>query len=508
MSFDVSKITDNGLQQLAAVSATKTLCIDSIICLEAAFAENDIVTQPESYWLNHPSKLSTVTGRVISAGENPNTTDTSRLVIELTATEDTNVKTLIVCAHNVDSGTISNEGTFYGLSDDGGIEVLYNTDVTVKTQVAISFSFNRSSEITISEDTSASNYLLASEVGRFVTAHKAGDTQSGDNQIIRGAKSFYDSTTFYGHVGIEDDKILYLDHMENNNKPFIEVDSDLQIDQGKVLNTDTIHDVSGNGIQLTSNVNSHVTITCATLGTYANPIASAFIEAIGSGIKPISSIATNQLVCYNDFTTQSATVSGTALLNELVVETTMRSGSNIYCGGSLEVAGKVEAATAILGRTMLRGSLVANEGAQFKKTVTITNADVNGTCNINGTLNINSTRVEYAAQIPAVAIGATSDASVPVGGIVYVAIPNNHSDIPSSRVAPYGRIFDNTSGTALHPTKTEQVTLMVSGGGTVKVNNIIASSDSLTAGTYVCLTRIVFPSDTSGYTYVLMQRRT
>lgn len=240
MSFDVSKITDNGLQQLAAVSATKTLSIDSIICLGDAFDEEDVVTQPEAYWLNHSSKLTTVTGRVISAGENPNTTDTSRLVIELTATEDTTVKTLIVCAHTSDSGVSGNEGTFYGLSDSEGIEVLYNNDVTVKTQVAISFSFNRSSEITISEDTSASNYLLASEVGRFVTTHKAGDNQSGDNQNIRGVKTFYNGARFYDHVSIFDDKILYLDHIETNERPFIEVDGHIKLVAGHTLYTDNI----------------------------------------------------------------------------------------------------------------------------------------------------------------------------------------------------------------------------------------------------------------------------
>lgn len=193
MAFNVSKITNTGLELISAASATKTIVIDHIYCLSIQAPEDEILTQPPSYWANHASIVQGVNASVVSVGVDPNSSSMSRIVLGFTLIgifASRTVKTVVVTAHSTEAGTDSEEMTFYGMADSTGLAVPYSSKTLITTQLAISFAFSRESSITVSG--SVENYLLADEIARFVTTHGTSSTAVGESQDIYGAKTIKD----------------------------------------------------------------------------------------------------------------------------------------------------------------------------------------------------------------------------------------------------------------------------------------------------------------------------
>ena len=207
MAFQYSEFTTSGMQLLSAASATKTLVIDDIYCLSSAVSESDLIQSTPAWCAQHPDRLYTVLGRVVSVGVDPNSDGMSRIVIDLSAGQseaDVTVRTVIVTAHSVEAGSESEVQTFYGITDPQGIVVPVGGPVPISQQIAFTFAFSRASSITVAD--SVSNYLLADEVDRFVTTHSTSSTVSGDDQFIYGVKYFRDGiaiATSQGTKGIQ-----------------------------------------------------------------------------------------------------------------------------------------------------------------------------------------------------------------------------------------------------------------------------------------------------------------
>lgn len=186
----IATFSANGAALLSAASATKTLEIDHIYCIESEVSQSDLLSQPKSYFESLSSAK--LTASVTSVGDDPNKPGYSRCIIEIGLTDladsDVTVKTVVVTAHSVDSGIDGGEGTFYGITDSTGIVVPYSTTIPVKQQIAFSYAFTEQSTITI--DGNTTNFLMESEVGRFVSTHKAGQPTQGDDQVVYGEKSF------------------------------------------------------------------------------------------------------------------------------------------------------------------------------------------------------------------------------------------------------------------------------------------------------------------------------
>lgn len=225
MSFKVSSVTNAGLDLIAAASSTDNLVIDNVICISVELPEVDILDKPVDYFLNHASRNTDVTAEVVSAGIDPNTEHNSRIVISFKKSSDTSngtVKTIIVTGHSLSvTAGGSTEVTFYGLSDDVGLEIPYNEKTDLITQLSISFAFSRDSSIVIGATTP--NYLLASETSRFVTTHSVNSATAGDEQVIYGHKTFSSwGTTFQGSLYLEQNNTNYLelsvDSVENAPK--------------------------------------------------------------------------------------------------------------------------------------------------------------------------------------------------------------------------------------------------------------------------------------------------
>lgn len=90
------------------------------------------------------------------------------------------------------------------LSDNNVIAILSSTDViftipassTSVVGVSVDFDivFTNTGQATV--DVSTANTAMQSDLDRFVSCHVAGDVQSGEDQIVRGAKTFKDQATF------------------------------------------------------------------------------------------------------------------------------------------------------------------------------------------------------------------------------------------------------------------------------------------------------------------------
>lgn len=202
MAFDVSTITDPALEMLAAVSSQASLVFDRIIILSAEVTEDDIKTQPLTFYTGHESNVSSnVTRSFLSAGRVANEA-TARIVLSLKASErvsaDVSAKTIIITAHVVEAGqTVVSEAPFYGISDADGLTLPVAAVVPLSIQLALEFGFSSDSSISISGET-VENFLLSSEADRFVSAHSVASSASGDDQIVRGVKTFADNPKIKG----------------------------------------------------------------------------------------------------------------------------------------------------------------------------------------------------------------------------------------------------------------------------------------------------------------------
>jgi len=311
MALNVKSFTINGLSLLSGASATKTIDIDSIYCIESEVSQSDILNQPKSYFAALQS--SKLRARVTSAGEDPNNPGRSRICISIgltnAASADVTLKTVVVCAHTVDAGVAGAEGTFFGISDSVGLVVPYSTSIPVQQQIAFSFAFTEESELTVDGD--ETSYLLESEVGRFVTTHKAGEPDAGETQDIRGRKNFVTSigvSEIYDisdeHTGIVvDGDILPVDDSQN-------IGSDESM-WGTVhcnnVKTDSLEELSSGGIYLHSDIipgiadgvvnvvnlgsNTHKLNSMWTKDLYADTVNIHYIRSsVGTAIRQYDSI--------------------------------------------------------------------------------------------------------------------------------------------------------------------------------------------------------------------------
>ena len=191
MSFEATRFSEAGLQLLAQLSTSKTLKIKHVY---VDSVEHDIIDleQPPSWWANTTSAtMAKVNPEVILAGAK-DTQARIRVKLSLKSgiTETQSIKTIVVCACAVESGSEGQEMTFCGVIDPVGVEVIYHSG-TIKTSTSVSlyFNFSNSSSITV-ETLENPDLVTASDLDRYLTCHKVSSAYEGDLQEIYGAKYF------------------------------------------------------------------------------------------------------------------------------------------------------------------------------------------------------------------------------------------------------------------------------------------------------------------------------
>ena len=203
MAFEVSQFSNKGLELLGQLSSHKSLVVKNILAAETAYTADDF-EQNIAWWTQETAAtMAKVNASLSSAGHDK---DQARLTVKFTAKpghqDNIGIKTVIVIACGKESGVETDDIVYCGVSDPQGITVLGYKEggVDVSTAVSLYFKFNAASNITL-ETNENPDFVLHSEMDRFVSCHKVGDVTVGEDQEIRGSKYFQNGIMLNGQDG-------------------------------------------------------------------------------------------------------------------------------------------------------------------------------------------------------------------------------------------------------------------------------------------------------------------
>lgn len=203
MAFEVSQFSNKGLELLGQLSSHKSLVVKNILAAERAYTADDF-EQNIAWWTQETAAtMAKVNASLSSAGHDK---DQARLTIKFTAKpgqlDNIGIKTVIVIACGKESGVETDAIVYCGVSDPQGITVLGYKEggVDVSTAVSLYFKFNAASSITL-ETNENPDFVLHSEMDRFVSCHKVGDLTTGEDQEVRGSKYFQNGIMLNGADG-------------------------------------------------------------------------------------------------------------------------------------------------------------------------------------------------------------------------------------------------------------------------------------------------------------------
>lgn len=193
MAFEISRFSEAGLDLLSQISSSKALKIKNIYA-DSAYHEDDDLEQDPYWWSEQTATTMAKVDATISSispieGQ-------ARLIIDLSLkaseTSDITIRTVVITACAVESGVEGEEVVFAGISDEDGVEVIYRSGIKISTAVSFYFKFNNTANIEI--DTGIDpNFVIHSELDRFVSCHALGSVSTGDNQTVYGDKNFYNT---------------------------------------------------------------------------------------------------------------------------------------------------------------------------------------------------------------------------------------------------------------------------------------------------------------------------
>lgn len=197
MAFEISQFSTKGLELLGQLSSHKSLVIKRIFASETQHPASDFDQTP-FWWAQQTSSTgSKIQAELVSAGHDK---DTARLTVKFTplgdTTTETIIKTIVIEACGSESGTQTEDIIYCGVSDPTGITVLgfRNEGIQASTAVSLYFKFNNASSITV-ETNENPDFVLHSELDRFVSCHLPGSQTFGESQTILGNKYFKDGVT-------------------------------------------------------------------------------------------------------------------------------------------------------------------------------------------------------------------------------------------------------------------------------------------------------------------------
>ena len=194
MAFNVANFSNAGRDLLAQLSTSKALRIKNIYVDQTMRLKNSL-EQPPAWWASIAGDTTAKLDVELSAAGVID--GQARLVVRMALkpgqTRTVTAKTIVLTACGVEGGVETPEITFCGISDNNGLEVLYNASgMNLSTSVAMYFKFNDEASISF-ESGIDPDFVVHSELDRFVSCHPSGDTSGGENQTIGGTKTFRDS---------------------------------------------------------------------------------------------------------------------------------------------------------------------------------------------------------------------------------------------------------------------------------------------------------------------------
>lgn len=225
MAFEITRFSEDGLDLLSQISSSKALKIKNIYC-DTAYHNDEDIDQDAFWWSSQTTTTMAKVDAVLSAlspveGQ-------ARVIIDLALkagqTSDVTIRTVIITACAVESGVEGEEVVFVGTTDADGVEVIYRSNVKISTAITLYFKFNNSGNIEI--DTGlVPNYVIHSELERFLSCHSADSSVLGEAQTVLGEKTFTEDTTFVKSIDLSSE---YDDDCGSLSSYYIEDDDQYQ----------------------------------------------------------------------------------------------------------------------------------------------------------------------------------------------------------------------------------------------------------------------------------------
>lgn len=202
MAFEITRFTEDGLDLLSQISSSKALKIKNIYCDSAYHSDSDL--DQDAYWWASQTTATMAKVDATLAAISP-VESQARIIIDLALkagqTSDVTIRTVVVTACTVESGVEGEEVVFVGTTDEDGVEVIYRSGIKISTSISLYFKFNNTANIEI--DTGlVPDYVIHSELERFVSCHTLGSVSTGDDQTIYGDKTFYNTLISSGLLRI------------------------------------------------------------------------------------------------------------------------------------------------------------------------------------------------------------------------------------------------------------------------------------------------------------------
>lgn len=185
MSFEFNTITSDGAALIAqATAANPIVIIQSLSSATAAESLADLATKPKSFYDGK-------TGIIFSASATDNV---ARVIMSFDNTglqSPQLIKSACILAR-LQSQSDADAVIMAALSDSNSqISIPDSTAPITNIHIAINISIDTDEQVA----TVGAQYASAADLERFVSTHKAGNPNAGDNQTIRGNKTF-----LYGNV--------------------------------------------------------------------------------------------------------------------------------------------------------------------------------------------------------------------------------------------------------------------------------------------------------------------
>ena len=202
MAFEITRFSEDGLDLLSQISSSKALKIKNIYCDSAYHNDSDL--DQDAYWWASQTTATMAKVDATLAAISP-VESQARIIIDLALkagqTSDVTIRTVVVTACTVESGVEGEEVVFVGTTDEDGVEVIYRSGITISTSISLYFKFNNTANIEI--DTGlVPDYVVHSELERFVSCHALGGVSTGESQTILGEKTFANDTRFLNSIEV------------------------------------------------------------------------------------------------------------------------------------------------------------------------------------------------------------------------------------------------------------------------------------------------------------------
>ena len=202
MAFEITRFTEDGLDLLSQISSSKALKIKNIYCDSAYHSDSDL--DQDAYWWASQTTATMAKVDATLAAISP-VESQARIIIDLALkagqTSDVTIRTVVVTACTLESGVEGEEVVFVGTTDQDGVEVIYRSGIKISTSISLYFKFNNTANIEI--DTGlVPNYVVHSDLERFVSCHALGSVSTGESQTILGEKTFANDTRFLNSIEV------------------------------------------------------------------------------------------------------------------------------------------------------------------------------------------------------------------------------------------------------------------------------------------------------------------